>query len=117
MVRAIRSVSLPKEMDDIVEKNILDFSSFVQSCIEEKFMDNSQINKKIKEHQIAIKELEKLKSRKKLIKDYSNEEKEFIDWASKNLEKNPGEVHENCRVYNQKFGKNLKLGEFEELIK
>lgn len=114
MVRAIRSVGLPPELNDIVEKNIEDFSEYVQNHIREDFQNQESIDRKIKEHEDAITELKKLKIQTK--PSGSKEEEIFIQGARKRVNDNPGELHENCRVYNQRFGKKISPDKFREMI-
>ena len=112
MGRIIKSVSLQKEHDDIIEKNIPDFSAYVQNCIERDFMNQEQIVKKIKEYENAITELKKLKIQTKTTED----EDKFLAGAKKRVQNSPEEVIENCRVYNLKFGKKVSTTKFKELI-
>jgi hypothetical protein len=77
MGRVVRSISLTPELDGIVDKNIPEFSEYVQNCIRRDFMTQNQIDEKIKEHEDAIKELNKLKIIPIKIKE-SEHEKELI---------------------------------------
>jgi len=113
MVRAIRAVSLPKEIEEIVEKNISSFSEYVQNCIRRDYMDQDKIKDKIKDYEKKIEELKKLKLKIEP-KTPKKDEKKFLDWVKK--KDNPGELRENCRVYNEKFGKRIPIEKFRELI-
>lgn len=119
-MRSVKSISLPLELMEIIENFIPEFSQYVQDRIKEDFIleylkkKNEEDLKKINERKILIKKLEKIN--KPEIK-MSNEEKTFLNWAKNNLKVHPGELYENCRVYNLKFGKRLTQQKFKELVK
>jgi hypothetical protein len=115
MGRVVRSISLNPELDRIVEKNVGDFSAYVQKCIERDFLNEDKIKAKIKEYEDKIKELKKIKMQQKPAD--TKEEKEFLKFVKGNLKQNPGEIHENLRVYNQKFGKRITIEKLKELIR
>ena len=69
-MRSIKSVSLPSELMEIVEKNIDDFSGYVQDCIKKDFSLEYLKEKNIEDLKI-------IKKRKLLIKNIEKEKKNF----------------------------------------
>lgn len=117
MGRAVRSVSLPQELDQIVERNIKEFSEYVQDCIRRDFSDEC-IKMEIEKHQNKIKDLKSFlksgKGTKQKKKEESNEEEEFLNWVRKNNSEEY--LLERFRVYKMKFGKRISLEKFKELV-
>jgi hypothetical protein len=124
MSRCTRSVSLPKEMDDLVEEKFgpREFSSYVQDCIRRDFPDDF-IEIQIKKKKEEIEELTKSLGKTKIIKKKLNEEEQiFINRTRENIKRNgemTGSVNnivDACRLYNQKFSKKISPSEFKKVL-
>jgi hypothetical protein len=114
MVRAIRSISLPKEMDNIVDKNIEDFSDYVQNCIRKDFMNQEEIDKKIKKHEDEILELKNLKIQTSSKFKDSKEEEKYLKQMKEHA-KMYG-IQDALNNYNKKFKKNISFEKFKEMV-
>ncbi len=122
MKRWLSSVSLPTDLGELADKFIDNFSEYVRDCIKRDFTKeylqklNEQDFKKIKNRKKIIRELKKGNSINIKSIKISKEEKEFLIGARKRIKDSPGEISENCRVYNMKFSKKLNLEKFRELV-
>ena len=105
---------MPPEMDAIVEKNIDDFSAYVQDCLEKDFMDQEKINEKIMDHKNAIKELKKLKIQTKSTSTSTKDEQKYLK-QMKEHSKMYG-IEDALLNYNKKFEKKITIQKFKELI-
>ncbi|MFA6074011.1 MAG: hypothetical protein WC758_07890 [Candidatus Woesearchaeota archaeon] len=120
MTRLIKSISLPVELNDIINNNITDFSNYVQECIERDFIDEEMINKKIKEYEQKIEELKKLipniKKEDKEIETMTKIEKIFLNNAKEIVERNPEFLFGQWSKYKNDYGRIITLNKFKELI-
>ena len=96
------------------------FSKWVSDQLKKEFISKDFIVKKekeLKEELKKIKGLKKISVEKKVIADKTSEEEtEFLKGAKKRVKENPGEVTENCRVYNMNFEKKVSLEKFKRLL-
>lgn len=122
MSRVTKSVSLPVELDEIVEKYIEDFSGYVQDCIKKDFSSDvikMQINNKQKEIEILQSQLNK-ESGKPKEKENSEKEK-FIKNAKLRIKEHLGEKEFSLSAiwnqYKNLFGEKISLDKFTEMIK
>ena len=113
--RVVRSFSVTPERNEILVENIEDLSKWVSEKIDAEFLDDAEIKKKIRFHKSKINNLKKLLIQKKPSKD-NKEEKKWLQSAKIRVNESPGELTENCRVYNQQFGKRISTTKFQELI-
>ena len=100
-----------------VEHRNMNLSEFIRDKLDEEFGTNDFMEAKERE---LTEQLEKIKQIKKdnqiSKKDLHGEEEKFLQGAKERVRKNPGELAENCRVYNMKFGKRITVIKFGELI-
>lgn len=99
-----------------VEKRNINISEFLRNKLDEEFKSGDFISVKEKELKNELKKLKNLKKEEKS-KEIPKVEKEFLLGARKRVQSSPGELQENCRVYNQKFNKKISVEKFKELIK
>ena len=99
-----------------VEDRNMNLSEFVRQKLDEEFGSNDFIKAKEKELTEQLKKLKQIKKESKIIKKTKGEEKSWLQESKKRVEASPGEISENRRVYNQKFGKRVNLTTFKELI-
>lgn len=120
MTRVIKPVSLSIELNEIAERNIKNFSEYVQECIKRDFSKenlermNAEDMKKIEERKKIINELSKDDGITE--EDLSIKEKNFIFETKQIIQKDPQFLEGRWRKYKNDFIKNISLSKFKELL-
>jgi len=121
MSRAIKPVSLPLELNEIADKFIDNFSEYVQDCIKRDF--TKEYLQKLNEI-----DLEKIKKRKKIMKELMNDkktiklvnlpekEKLFFEETREILKRDPTFLQGRWNFYKNTFGKTISIKKFRELV-
>ncbi len=103
-----------------INESEMNLSEFVRDKLDEEFENSETLAEKEKE---LLSELKELKNKKKIVKRKEKtlketpvDEEKWLQGAKKRVNESPGELSENCRVYNQQFGKRVSTTKFQELI-
>lgn len=101
----------------IIEKTDFNVSEFLRDKLDEKFGCKDFIEAQEKKLLEELENLKQLKKDRVPKENTSNDEKKWLEGAKNRVLACPGELIENCRVYNLKFKKKMTSEEFKELIK
>jgi len=116
----IRLDQAQKILDRNKDIETFNLSEFVRNKLDEEFESSESLIEKEKE---LLNELKKIKNKKQKVKikeqkkeETNTNERDWLQKARKRVEESPGEMTENCRVYNMKFGKKISLEEFRGIL-
>jgi len=97
-------------------KELVDINEWIKQKVEEEISSEEEINNKIKYYEEEIRKLKLLINKKEEIRKTNGDEEQWLKGAKKRVQESPGEMIENCRVYNMRFGKKVSLEKFRGML-